>query len=70
VIPTLILHEDHDEEAEEHGEHEGMEHLHSQTEVNLIICALLVGSWGIICTCKYLDEKEAKLAKEKAAQAK
>lgn len=61
IIPELSLHE---------GNGHNMAHLHSQTEVNLIIAALLIGSWGIICTCKYLDDKEARLAREKAAAQK
>lgn len=47
----------------------GLEHAHSQTEVNLIIAALLIGSWGIIFTCRYLDNKKATEAKAKAMAA-
>ena len=47
----------------------GMAHLHSQTEVKLIIAALLTGSWGIIFTCRYLDNKKAAAAKKKTAAA-
>ena len=47
----------------------GLEHAHSQTEVNLIIAALLIGSWGIIFTCRYLDNKKAAEAKVKAMAA-
>ena len=47
----------------------GLEHAHSQTEVNLIIAALLIGSWGIIFTCRYLENKKAAEAKIKAMAA-
>jgi hypothetical protein len=52
--------------VEEHGDYHGLEHAHSQTEVNLIIAALLIGSWSIILTCRHLDMQKAAAAKKKA----
>jgi len=72
TIPPLVIEieENTEESHSEHGEdHEGG-HVteHSQTEVNLIITALLLGSWGIIFTCRYLDMKKEAAAKKKAQQ--
>ena len=49
-----------------HGTSHDLAHMHSQREVNWIISLLLVGSCGIIFTCKFLDEREEKLAKQRA----
>lgn len=55
VIPELSL--------MGHGTSHDLAHMHSQREVNWIISLLIIGSCGIIFTCKFLDEREEKLAK-------